>query len=186
VSNMNGVTRKKLYRIISMRDGEYCSVCKITSIDAQLVIDHIDNNNSNNDLDNLQLLCRRHNYLKNPRPLDDCVSDSNQEDESEINVNRSKEPLFRSFIYGELNEKGKVPLKDIINSGAEHVGISPVTAKRYLDKMLSERGLLRKTPGWTKIFIAYKENDPRLIKVHPEDKESPEDPPKPENQNEVI
>jgi hypothetical protein len=35
--------------------------------DLLLLIDHIDNDNDNNDLDNLQLLCRSCNGLKNPR-----------------------------------------------------------------------------------------------------------------------
>jgi len=65
MSNMNGVTRKKLFPLIATRDGEYCRCCGALPDERQLVIDHKDNDNSNNNLTNLQLLCRTCNYLKN-------------------------------------------------------------------------------------------------------------------------
>ena len=36
-----------------------------------------------------------------------------------------------------MDEHGKLEERDLINSGAQIIGISPVTAKRYLDKMCS-------------------------------------------------
>ncbi len=84
---MNGIMRKKLYRIIAERDGEYCKCCGKLPSEGQLVIDHRDNNEKNNDLANLQLLCRSCNYLKNPRrPVDECVSEN---EISELQVNKT-------------------------------------------------------------------------------------------------
>ena len=67
MSNMNGRTRKKLYMIIVKRDGEFCKFCGRSPPEVNLVIDHKDNDNSNNFLGNLQLTCRSCNYKKNPR-----------------------------------------------------------------------------------------------------------------------
>ena len=134
MSNMNGLTRQKLYPLIASRDGEYCRCCGVLSHERQLVIDHRDNNNSNNNLDNLQLLCRTCNYEKNPRrPLDN-VSECLNEDETELQKSTRLEPLFRKFVFHEVNELKEVPELDLINSGAEDIRISPVTAKRYLNK----------------------------------------------------
>jgi len=74
---MNGPTRKKLYTRIAERDGEFCQKCEKLSSEGQIIVDHIDNNNSNNSFENLQLLCRSCNYKKNPRrPVDECVSEN--------------------------------------------------------------------------------------------------------------
>lgn len=159
MSKMNGKTRKKLYRLIASRDGEFCKQCEKLSSQGQLVIDHINNNNCNNSLDNLQLLCRACNYKKNPRrPVDLCVSnDTNSKDDS-ISINRSTEPQFREFVYNELDNENQVLLDDLIASGAEFVGISVETAKRHLKKMLSKYGKLERvhtfSAGWG---VRYKE-----------------------------
>ena len=62
-----------MYAMLVKRDGERCKNCSCTSKERQLVVDHIDNNNNNNKLDNLQLLCRRCNFFKDSRPIDKCV-----------------------------------------------------------------------------------------------------------------
>jgi len=160
VSNMNGKTRKKLYKLITFRDGEFCKNCEKLPSAGQLVVDHIDNNNGNNALDNLQLLCRACNYKKNPRrPVDLCVYNDSKSKEDSITINRSTEPLFRSFVYTELNAERRVLLNDLIASGAEFVEISIETAKRHLKKMLSKYGKLKRvqtfSDGWA---VTYKEN----------------------------
>lgn len=48
MSKMSGPMRKKLYRIVAERDEEYCRCCGKLHNEAQLVLDHKDNNNSNN------------------------------------------------------------------------------------------------------------------------------------------
>jgi len=51
---MNGPTRKKLYAHIAERDGEFCQKCEKLSSEGQIIVDHMDNNNSNNSFENLQ------------------------------------------------------------------------------------------------------------------------------------
>jgi len=143
MSNMNGNTRKKLYITCVQRNGNTCQKCGISDDKKQLIIDHIDNNNYNNSLENLQLLCRRCNYLKNPRrPFDECVSECS-DFESSIKINQTKEHEFRQWAYEELDSKRSILKREFINRGAEVVKISPVTAKRYLDKMCSKAGILK-------------------------------------------
>lgn len=156
---MNGQTRKRLYIDISKRDGEYCKCCGALGSERQLVVDHRDNNNYNNSLDNLQLLCRTCNYIKNPRrPFDLCVI--TDKSSTSLKISRSKEPEFRKYIYDKLDENGGrekdvgLGKRTLINGGAETVGISPVTAKRYLDKMCSIAGDLKCDKGF---WIMYKQ-----------------------------
>lgn len=158
VSRMNSVMRKKFYQVIADRDGEYCKGCGTLPSERPLVIDHRDNNNFNNLTENLQLLCRRCNYLKNPRPVDKCVSEgeSGNPVTSELEQNQKKEWKFRKYIYTRLEEQESISINEIILAGAEAIGISPVTARRYLDKMCSVEGpCFRKREGDT-IMIAFR------------------------------
>ena len=142
MSRMNGYTRKKLYKIISIRDGEYCRCCMSLPHECSLVIDHKDNNNSNNSLDNLQLLCRKCNYIKNPRPVDKCVSENKNGNgaKTELEQNQKNEWQFREYAYGRVEEQGEVPEKELPVDAAEVIGNSQVSNKRYLDKMCSVEG----------------------------------------------
>ena len=155
---MNSLTRTRLYAIVAARDGEYCRCCGALSHERELILDHKDNNNSNNSLENLQILCRRCNYLKNPRrPVDECVSvcESNEQT-SELKVNRLKEPLFKRYVYTRIKESDSVPEEDLVNSGAEILGISPVTTSRYLRKLCSSAGLYEKVQTGDIAIIRFK------------------------------
>jgi len=155
--SMNGTTRIKLYSLITNRDGEYCKGCGVFSYEKQLVLDHIDNNSKNNNQNNLQLLCRSCNYLKNQRPVDQCESECvNEGDATELETSRAKEPLFRKFIFHEINEYTESPERELLNSGSEDVGISPITAKRYLDKLCSSRGVCERVTRVKTVMIRYK------------------------------
>jgi len=127
------------YKIIAGRDGEYCRGCQALPFEKDLVVDHRDNNNANNNLENLQLLCKKCNYIKNPRPVDKCVSVCKPR-KTELSVNALKEPLFREYVNFRLNESPYVPEDDLIDSAAETLEISPMTANRYLRKMYSSAG----------------------------------------------
>lgn len=156
---MNGNTRKKRYDEVARRDGNYCRGCQRLPTERPLVLDHIDNNPKNNKKENLQILCRKCNYEKNPRgPVDLCENENENESEnkSELQVNKVKEPKFKSYVHQRMWEEGQVPQSDIINSGAEHVGISPITAKRYLDKMCSSAGTLQRRRVVETIIIEFK------------------------------
>lgn len=146
VSRMNGRTRLKKYQILVERNGEYCKHCGVSGKMKQLVIDHIDNDNCNNQMDNYQLLCRTCNYLKNPRRPVDSVCENESSEPSELQINRTKEPQFKRLIGQMVNESenNKVPENEIINSCAEILDLSPVTIKRYLDKVCSLAGIYRR------------------------------------------
>lgn len=161
VSRMNGRARAKAYAFLVKRDGEYCKKCGISGKKRQLVIDHKDNDNSNNQSENWQLLCRTCNYRKNPRPVDNCVCENeNATNVTELQVSRTKEPMFKRFSNHLINEYGSYPENDLINSGAEHVGISPVTAKRYLNKMCSLEGIYQRKQVGRTTTIQYKDELP--------------------------
>jgi hypothetical protein len=145
---MNGNQRKKLHHRLIARDGPNCEICHVSELIRKPVIDHIDNNNRNNLLDNLQLLCRPCNYKKNPRLSERDSSDLSSENKStgsaSISINQEKEQKFRDFVYREIifGERRNHSRKNIVNSGAEVVGISPITANRYFEKLSSFAGLL--------------------------------------------
>ena len=128
---MNGPTRKKIYALLSESDGEYCKCRGALAQEMQLVIDHNDNNNSNNASSNMHLLCRRCNYEKNPRrPVDLSECEEENESDSELQASRVKEPLCRRFVFHEINELREVPETELSNSGSEDVETSPVTGER--------------------------------------------------------
>lgn len=148
MSNMNKKTHDKLYPIIAKRDGECCHFCGKKPPECELVIDHKDNDNPNNELWNLQLLCRACNYKKNPRrPFVQSVSVVKKTSEDSISINSQKEPQFRNFVYAEIRERGQVLWETLVASGAEIVGISVETARKYLVKMTSEYGALQIVDG---------------------------------------
>lgn len=154
MSNMNGSTRKKLYALLVERDGEHCTFCGKFG-ETRLVIDHKDNNNRNNNPTNLQLACRRCNYLKNPRrPLD--LSERDDDGETELEKSRRLRPLIRQFILHEVNERGEVPEKELLDGGAEEFSCSQQTILRVLDAMCSFRGILEKVLRVRTCIIRYK------------------------------
>jgi hypothetical protein len=156
---MNGPTRKKIYTELS-KNGELCQFCGRTSDVMQLVIDHIDNNNVNNNPENLRLLCRRCNYIKNPRrPVDECVNENVHEEMSELQTSHTKKPLFRRFVWHEINELEEIPEKNILDSVAEELDMSQVTAKRWLDAMCSSRGALERITRVKTTIVRMKHSD---------------------------
>ena len=150
MSNKNGRDRKRDYENIKKRDGAYCRGCQALETERELIIHHKDNNNSNNSYSNLILLCRKCNYMVHPRlserkPLDVCggVCDS-LDRETEITINREKEPKFREYVEFRVREEKEVTQQDLINGGAELLGCSQKTTRRYLDKLTSSEGKYQK------------------------------------------
>ena len=72
---------------------------------------------------------------------------------TEIMINKAKEPKFIIYTKETIDEHGKWEEKDLINSGAQVVGVSQITAKRYLDKLCSSAGIYIRTTIDTKTFI---------------------------------
>ena len=162
MSNKNGRDRKRDYENIKKRDGAYCRGCQVLETEKELVIHHKDNNNSNNNYSNQIFLCRKCNYLVHPRlserePLDVCVGVSQPFDTpSEIKINRTKEPLFRKYAEEEVKANVQVQEQELINSGAEKLEFSPVTANRYLKKMYSSAGKLQRIKTKEEYYIIMK------------------------------
>lgn len=74
------------------------------------------------------------------------------ETSTELKVNRVKEPLYRNWVMERLIMAESMTVKDAIYAGSEKWEISPVTARRYLEKMCSAEGYVvvvgsRKTVG---------------------------------------
>ncbi|HEX9657766.1 MAG TPA: HNH endonuclease signature motif containing protein [Bacteroidota bacterium] len=168
---MNKGTRKRILPILIQRDGRRCNVCKDT--ERELVIDHIDNDDSNNELSNLQVLCRRHNYLKNPRRkkgnhshvcvcVGVCVCGNvsasvdrlEQRKSAELEKSQVAEPSFRHWLYWEMKQQGMMKAEDALNAGAEVAQCSQETVRRYLKKVCSIAGMYDVVDG----LIQFKHN----------------------------
>ncbi len=162
MSNKNGRDRKRDYENIKKRDGAYCRGCQALETDRELIIHHKDNNNSNNNYSNQIFLCRKCNYLVHPRlserePLDVCGGVSEPFDTpSEIKINREKEPLFRKYAEEEVKANVQVLEKELINSGAEKLGLSIRTTPKYLKKMCSALGILQRIKIKKEYYIIMK------------------------------
>jgi len=164
MSNMNSRKRKIAYPYLKNEFGAYCQMCQALESERELIIDHIDNNNRNNNPSNWQFLCYTCNYIKNPRlkerkePLDVCggVYDSLYR-ETEITINREKEPKFRKYVELIVGEEKQVPQQDLINGGAEMFECSQKTTRRYLEKLTSSEGRYEKRKDGNITMIYLKE-----------------------------
>ncbi|GFN40184.1 MAG: hypothetical protein YK1309IOTA_1390003 [Marine Group I thaumarchaeote] len=75
------------------------------------------------------------------------VRESESEDYvSELQINRQKEARFRLMVFRMLRESEKLmwPESDLVNSCAEELDFSPTTARKYLAKLCSSRGILKR------------------------------------------
>ena len=75
------------------------------------------------------------------------VRESESEDYvSELQINRQKEARFRLMVFRMLQESEKLmwPESDLVNSCAEELDFSPTTARKYLAKLCSSRGVLKR------------------------------------------
>jgi hypothetical protein len=141
-------------------DGQTCEICKRqqdTHGRTGLIIEHIDNDQKNNDPANLRLAHQSCNVIKDPphskerRLSQDVVQESvcvkvnpapkvRSQDGFAANKNRMAEPLLRRWVYAILKanrDSSKSP-QWLVREGSAYVGANPVTVDRYLDKMLSE------------------------------------------------
>jgi hypothetical protein len=131
-----------------------------------LDIDHIDGNPKNNELDNLRLLCRRCNVtaanrLRSAKDLRSAKrerersegrpatriakQDANyREGSPEMQASLLYEDRFRRWVIARVIQRGSYDYASAVNAGAEVTGCSPLTTRRYLDKLTSEDGPLDK------------------------------------------
>jgi hypothetical protein len=174
---MNSRNRKKYFLQIVQRDGEaYCFIGGEPLTLETAVIDHWDNDNSNNDLDNLHLTCKSMNAVKNPRGRDKrhrvlspmCGNVYQQLFESdrpktipvEIQKNMQAEPDFRHWLFWKVVHDGSVLFEDALDGGAAFARCSQESIRRYLKKEVSEVRLYR--------FVEGPDTNKKLVDLKPE------------------
>jgi len=154
MTRLNSRQRRKWYEFLVKRDGEQCKKCgrKPPNEVKKLLIDRIDNEGEYVH-DNIQFLCYRCNYLKNPRmkerPLDkcECVSEGESSEKvdldivTSIDINRQKQPLCQPYVENRLAKHPEgIEYGDLVQSIAFKLKISSVTAERYLKPLCSSEG----------------------------------------------
>ncbi len=128
-----------------------------------LIIDHIDNDDSNNDITNLQLLCKSCNNIKNSRSKKRRRM-TEREKTPEMARGDKQEDRYRSWLNIEVTVEHKykfISEDEAVYGGAEaltdfSIGetISPVTTRRYLKKLTTSAGMYY----WYKGFVGLKIN----------------------------
>ncbi len=140
--------------LIAARDTETCFIGGEEGKSATLVLDHWDNNNSNNSLGNLHLLCKSMNSIKNGRGPDHrhklrsslyvCEKAGGEVHQelvirhAEFKKNLTAEPAFKHWLFEMVVKNGRVPIEEVLNSGAAVAHCSQETIRRYLAKETSK------------------------------------------------
>lgn len=161
------------YLYIAIRDGEQCIICRTKPPNTKLEIDHIDGDITNNNPDNLCLLCKKHNCeMRGKKPsehkriihrysLQNAKERENdlampatqfvkevldyQGGSVEMQANTMFETRYREWIMNKVTTMNEYLKEEAINAGAELVGCSPLTTRRYLQKLSSSSGPLYET-----------------------------------------
>ncbi len=134
------------------RDGRRCAICgRFISLD-KAVLHHKDNDSSNNPKDgsNWQAVCKRDNYLANPRNSKrDTAVDINEstyirESSAELRKAERMFPKFCHWLFNYLSHNTRIEYDTCINTSANVTGGSQITMQRYLDKVTYPKSL----EGW--------------------------------------
>ncbi len=102
-------------------------------------------NGSRKDIEKMMLLNEKISALIEKEK--ERVRESESEDYvNELQINRQKEARFRLMVFHMLQESEKRmwPESDLVNSCAEELDFSPTTARKYLAKLCSSRGVLNR------------------------------------------
>ena len=134
---------KIAFGLIYKAQGGICQLCQ----DPMQEIDHINGDPSDRRPENLRGLCKSCNIRQrnlSTGPSADSVNErvnlAEQQDSAEIEINRDAEPRYRKWLFERTNRREPLYTQEAIYGGAELVGISPVTARRYLGKATSPQG----------------------------------------------
>jgi len=126
----------------------------------ELVIDHIDNNNSNNSLENLQLICRSCNTKKNhPRTTEPTTRNA----PPEFIAGKKNIKKFTKYIYGRLEEpeaNGAVNYKDVVDDASNFIECTQQSVRNYIEKLKSKRhGLITTEDRNGELYVVWKNDD---------------------------
>jgi len=131
----------------------------------KLYLDHIDNDQTHNHIDNFQLLCPSCNRIKNPKKIGTSIGRTRT---PEMERGDKQEKEYRNYIREQIIENDWILEDDAIDGGAEYLTnfdeeltISTETVKRYLSKMVSNTGQYTRKHG----YITFKWKLPQLDKA---------------------
>ena len=169
------------YQFIAARDGEYCLICRKKPPKTKLQIDHADNNPDNWNPENLHLLCQKDNVTLRGKPISEhkkTIRDYSARNERErererglegthrvkelvdyrnaspeMKANSYYETQYREWVLTVVRDQGVITKPEAINSGAEVVGCSTLTAGRYLVKLTSAVGPLKESKDATGTLV---------------------------------
>jgi hypothetical protein len=157
---MNSRNRNKNLEEIAKRDGGLICFIGGEILDRQDArIDHWDNNNSNNKLENLHILCPSMNSVKNPRRHDKrykvlspiygnmyermCDNVRLHTNSIEIIKNMQAEPDFKHWLFYKIVHDDRIFFEDALDGGAAFARCSQETIRRYIKKEVSEVRIYR-------------------------------------------
>jgi hypothetical protein len=160
MSRMNSRNRKKYLPEIIKRDGGiYCFIGGEPLNPEDACIDHWCNDDDDNEFENLHVLCKSMNAVKNPRGRDkrhkvlspvcgnvytDMINDGRLRANSiEILINLKSEPNFNHWLFWKISHNGEIPFEEALDGGATFARCSQETVRRYLKKDCCELGLYR-------------------------------------------
>jgi len=169
MSNMNKRLRDKLYPLIKAKiGGEFCCDCgaDLFSLSESgksdvLCIDHIDNNNNNMEVWNMQFLCKSCNTKKNhPRTTEPTMRDAPPEFIAGKKNYRKANKYVTGRLYDPV-EHGALLYDTLIWDMCEFCDFSDTRAKGYIRRMCSRKHGLMTTEERSdgQIYVVWKNNE---------------------------
>ena len=163
MTNLSKKQRLKLYPfVVARQGGEFCVLCgrdkfrlKEDGHKPEYCIDCIDNSGEHREINNLQLLCHSCNTKKNHPSTTEPFE---RTPTPEMSLGRKFEKDYRRWVIGQFlpNENIGLQYDYLINAGAEKIGCSPETIKRYLKKMTSKEGIYEWNDQFGSVLLVLK------------------------------
>lgn len=145
---MNKRIRDLVYPKLANTFGESCRNCnkdkfalKVLGFKPELFIDHIDNNNGNHSIFNLQLLCRSCNTKKN-WSRDNNIEPNTRNAPLELQLSRSNKKKVFNYIMGEMDKRennDRLLYEDLLDDLTCFIGNSQQANKNYIKAMCSKK-----------------------------------------------
>ncbi len=152
MTRMNATMRRMWYpRIVKKQGGSFCCGCGIkvhyqTDNEKEKkigILDHVNNKFVNSE-ENLQIMCRSCNRIKNPSKKSIITLPITASEKK----NYDCEKPFRGWLINLISENnGEYDYDDARDAGAEKFKCSPETTRKYIDKMKSSVGIINVEDG---------------------------------------